>query len=313
MPSKATAPSRAAPAVLLVELGELGGVRRLVDLHLGLEVVAAGEVVPQAHRVPAALAAGLGDGGVVVDRQARAGRVDRDLLAVDGGGDRPVHPVGQPCLQALRGLALRVPADAYAGHGGAARHLVARDVVRGDVEPAEQDHEAEQQPHDDRGASLVAGLAVGTLLVLRHAASLGRRAPNPVILGAVRGAPATRTRPSRGRRGAGPPSRRGRTSRRCRRRSGSRPPGAPAPRVRRGPHHPRAKARRTTPGGSQASTTRPATSARASPHHRWCSSVPAAPETTPTRSAAGTAASVLTDLRRGRPRSRRRRSGRGCP
>jgi len=67
-------------------------------------------------------------------------------------------------MQALRGLALRVPADAYAGHGGVARHLVAGDVVRGDVEPAEQDHEAEQQPHDDRGSSLVAGLAVGTLL-----------------------------------------------------------------------------------------------------------------------------------------------------
>ena len=63
-------------AVLLVETGQERVVGGLVDLHLGVEGLAAGEVVPEADRVPALLAPGLGDRGPVVDREAglRRGR-----------------------------------------------------------------------------------------------------------------------------------------------------------------------------------------------------------------------------------------------
>ena len=100
-------------AVLGVEAGRRAAPQRgLVDGHHGLEVVAAGEVVPEPDRVPALLAAGLGDGRLVVDREARLDGLDGDGRAVDGGLDRGADLLGQPGPEAVGRLGLRVAADA---------------------------------------------------------------------------------------------------------------------------------------------------------------------------------------------------------
>ena len=109
-------------AVLLVEPGEVRLEGGVVDGHLGLEGVAAGEVVPEPDRVPALLAAGLGDRRLVVDAEARLER----------GRSRPAGPrwwrrssrltlSASPASSRCGGLGLRVAADAHPGDGGVAR------------------------------------------------------------------------------------------------------------------------------------------------------------------------------------------------
>ncbi len=148
-------------AELGVEAGDERPEGGLVDDHLGLEVVAAGEVVPEPDGVPALLATGLGDGRRVVDLESRLDGLDGDGGAVDGGLDRGADLLGQPGPEAVGRLGLRVATDAHAADGRAPRHLVAGGVVRRDVEPPEDDEEAEQQPEHDTAAGLVLGGRAG--------------------------------------------------------------------------------------------------------------------------------------------------------
>ena len=132
--------------------------RRLVDDDHGVEVLAAGVVVPEAPGAPRLLAAGSGDRGGVVDRQPGVLGQDRLGLVVDGHRDRLVDPVGEAALERLgRGLLLAT-ADVDAGDGGAARHLVAGHEIGGGPARGEQQHQA----HDDQ-QDQPAALALGAL------------------------------------------------------------------------------------------------------------------------------------------------------
>ena len=86
-------PSRGADA--LGQPGQVVGHRHLRDRHQRAELLAAGVVVPQPRRVPAAAGAGLAYRPDVVHAEPQLGRGRGDLLPVDVDGDRCFGARGQ--------------------------------------------------------------------------------------------------------------------------------------------------------------------------------------------------------------------------
>ena len=151
--------------------------RLVVDRDDRIEVLAAGVVVPEPLRVPAPLAARGADRGLVVDRQAEVLRRHLAAVTADGHGDRRSGAVGQPGLERLGRRRGRLPADRDAGHGGAARDLVAGGGVRRDVPPGQEQHQ-QQQHEQDEPAALALLLGLRRLqCVARTAGEAARRSP----------------------------------------------------------------------------------------------------------------------------------------
>ena len=142
---------------VLGELVQGRGEGPAVDVHDRVEVVAAGPVVPEPPGTPAALAAGLGHRGGVVDTQARLAGVDRALLAVDAHRDRPLDPVGQTGPQGGLRVGRGAATDVDAGHRGATRHLVAGHEIEAGVRRGGQQDEPGEHQEDDLAALLLPG------------------------------------------------------------------------------------------------------------------------------------------------------------
>ncbi|UMG91472.1 hypothetical protein [Nocardioides sp. TF02-7] len=173
------------PAVLrwraetLGQLGEPGVQQLLVDVHDGVDVVAAGEVVPQPRRAQVLLGAGGVDRRGVVDAETDLLRAHLRRPVLDLHLDRACGAVAERLLELGDRVVAAEAADVDTGDRRAARHLVAGHRVGGVVGTAEQRDQQHDDQHDDPAAGSLAlgGLALAGLLIPeRHACILGRRA-----------------------------------------------------------------------------------------------------------------------------------------